>query len=480
MAGADWSLPTTGSNYTDVLAYLKSRDEDAATLFATVATNIATSSIRYVRASNKFQEWDGAVWNDKVLAIAGGGTGGATTSAARTALGLGSIATQDNNAVSITGGSISGVTMSASVITSGTLALNRGGTGASLSLGAAGKVLRVNDAASAVDFLDVLWANITKTGSSLADLATRSASDLSSGTLPDARFPSTLPAISGVNLTAVNAAHVNVQEDTTTNSTFNITWVNANSGNLTIQTSSTKLTFNPSTGNLTATLFTGNLTGNVTGTASVATRVTVQEDTSTNSNFNITWVNANSGNVIVQTSSTKLYFNPSTGLLTATGFSGNLNASNLVAGTLSSSRVAAFNGYSANIVAAGPIAYVGNDPIIFDTEIYDTYGDFNLGTSTFTAPVTGKYLFTACVKIRNVAGGARVLNLLLVTSNRTYYSPASSSIAVGNEYTFQLDVIADMDIADTAYVAINSVGGDASIMGDASNMVTYFIGRLMP
>jgi hypothetical protein len=45
------------------------------------------------------------------LAVADGGTGASTAAAARTNLGLGSIATQDSDAVSITGGSISGVTM---------------------------------------------------------------------------------------------------------------------------------------------------------------------------------------------------------------------------------------------------------------------------------------------------------------------------------------------------------------------------------
>ncbi|HEY0966927.1 MAG TPA: hypothetical protein VGD88_06030 [Opitutaceae bacterium] len=52
------------------------------------------------------------------------------------------------------------------------------------------------------------WADVSKTGSSIADLTTRSASDLSSGTLPDARFPATLPALSGVNLTALNASNL--------------------------------------------------------------------------------------------------------------------------------------------------------------------------------------------------------------------------------------------------------------------------------
>lgn len=55
---------------------------------------------------------------------------------------------------------------------------------------------------------DYTWAQIDKTTSSLANLTTRSASDLSSGTLPDARFPATLPAASGVNLTALNATNL--------------------------------------------------------------------------------------------------------------------------------------------------------------------------------------------------------------------------------------------------------------------------------
>ena len=40
------------------------------------------------------------------------------------------------------------------------------------------------------------------------DLANISASNLTSGTIPDARFPSTLPAISGANLTGVSSPEV--------------------------------------------------------------------------------------------------------------------------------------------------------------------------------------------------------------------------------------------------------------------------------
>jgi hypothetical protein len=67
----------------------------------------------------------------------------ADASAQRTTLGLGTIATQNANAVSITGGSITGIT---------DLALADGGTGASLADPAANAVLGWNDTANVVGF----------------------------------------------------------------------------------------------------------------------------------------------------------------------------------------------------------------------------------------------------------------------------------------------------------------------------------------
>jgi len=59
---------------------------------------------------------------DGIIAINNGGTGATTATAARTALGLGTIAVQNTTAVSITGGTITGIT---------DLAIADGGTGAS-------------------------------------------------------------------------------------------------------------------------------------------------------------------------------------------------------------------------------------------------------------------------------------------------------------------------------------------------------------
>ena len=107
---ADWSLPTLSSLYTDFLAEVDARLDDSATMFLGGPTNQPVGSIRYFRSTNVFQEWDGAAWVDKVLSIAGGGTGATTAAGVRTNLGLGSMAVQNANAVNITGGSLTGIT----------------------------------------------------------------------------------------------------------------------------------------------------------------------------------------------------------------------------------------------------------------------------------------------------------------------------------------------------------------------------------
>jgi hypothetical protein len=87
------------------------------------------------------------------------------------------------------------------VFPDGTVQITAGGNGAVNSVfGRTGVVVAATN--------DYTWAQINKTTSSLADLTTRSASDLSSGTLPDQRFPAILPAVSGANLTALNASNL--------------------------------------------------------------------------------------------------------------------------------------------------------------------------------------------------------------------------------------------------------------------------------
>ena len=120
-----------------------------------------------------------------------------------------------------------------------------------------------------------------------ASLTSLNATQLTTGTVPDARFPATLPAASGANLTALNASNlstglvaparlatsgtpdattflrgdsvwasaaVSITDNTATNSTFFPVFTSVTSGSIVgANTSSTKLTFNPSSGLLTST-----------------------------------------------------------------------------------------------------------------------------------------------------------------------------------------------------------------------------------
>lgn len=136
---ADWNLPILTSAYATVWhPSILARDVDAITLQIAAITNPPTGAFRYVRASDKFQEWSGAAYVDKVLSLAGGGTGGSSAATARTSLGLGDMATQDSTAVAITGGSLAGngsglTSLNATNLASGTVPTARLGTGAASS-----------------------------------------------------------------------------------------------------------------------------------------------------------------------------------------------------------------------------------------------------------------------------------------------------------------------------------------------------------
>jgi len=168
-------------------------------------------------------------------------------------------------------------------------------------------------------------------------------------------------------------AYATVTDDVTTNAVRYPLFADQTTGNLaTTLVSSTKYNFNPSSGLLTATAFSGSgasltslpagqlsgtipsgvlgnsslyigttsialnrsssaqsLTGvNIDGsagsattatTATNATNVAITDDTSTAAEMYLSWVTTSTGNLPIKVSSTKLKFNPSTGVLTATG-----------------------------------------------------------------------------------------------------------------------------------------------------------------
>ena len=175
---------------------------------------------------------------------------------------------------------------------------------------------------TAPSFAGNLTGDLSGDGSSITNL---NADNLSSGTVPDARFPATLPTASGANLTSLNAS--NLGSGTVPDARFPATLPSASGANLTSLNAS-----NLSSGTVaTARLASGTansgtyLRGDQTW-AAVSSGLTITNDTSTNSTFYPTFTSATSGSISGETvSSSKLTFNPSTGKLTVTGFTASSN-----------------------------------------------------------------------------------------------------------------------------------------------------------
>ena len=100
--------------------------------------------------------------------------------------------------------------------------------------------------------------------------------------------------------------------------------------------------------------------------------------------------------------------------------------------------------------------------ITYSTEIFDQGADYNHSTYTFTAPVTGKYQFNITTRADNIDQGADYYQIRLFTSNRWYYSPIIDPGQFAGDvpyWSFSRSVLADMELGDTAYVAIYQGGG---------------------
>lgn len=94
--------------------------------------------------------------------------------------------------------------------------------------------------------------------------------------------------------------------------------------------------------------------------------------------------------------------------------------------------------------------------VICDTEVYDQAADFNLATSTFTAPITGKYHFDGAVLIE---GGTQIdlARVGVNTSNNFFKTtmPRTPGSITGADNG--IVILADMDAADTAVLTVEAV-----------------------
>jgi hypothetical protein len=121
-----------------------------------------------------------------------------------------------------------------------------------------------------------------------------------------------------------------------------------------------------------------------------------------------------------------------------------------------------------------------NDVVEFDDEHFDQGSNFNVGTYTFTAPVTGKYQFNVTLTLGTVDLDADYMYLKLVTDNREYRGgylfPAAYDTDL-DDLSISMSVLADMTAGHTAFVEVYQTGGNASTVKSAAGL-SHFSGFL--
>ena len=206
----------------------------------------------------------------------------------------------------------------------------------------------------------------------------------------------------------------------------------AATGNLAPKSGS-NLTFNSNTGLLTATLFAGALTGNVTGTASIATTVTVSDNESTNESNVILFAAgaAGSGNLGVEADGNMTY-NPSTGIITATGFAGALTGNVTGTSSIATSVTVADESSDTACFPLFATAATGDLPPKSGTNL-----TFNSSTGLLTAT-----LFAGALT-GNVTGTASIATTVTVSDNESTNESNVILFAAGAAGSGNLGVEAD-------------------------------------
>jgi len=117
-------------------------------------------------------------------------------------------------------------------------------------------------------------------------------------------------------------------------------------------------------------------------------------------------------------------------------------------------------------------------PIAMGTEIFDVGANF--ASSTFTAPVTGKYQLNLSIYLENVDTAASYILVGIITSNRNYINIVAPKYASDPAYLTQnISTLADMDASDTATLFYQQSGGAAQIDVGADPRASFFQGYLV-
>jgi hypothetical protein len=359
------------------------------------SANVITANGSALTALNATAITSGTIPNANTTAAS---ANGASTIVARDASGnfVANVITANGSALTA---------LNATAITTGTLSNDR--TTAASANGASTIIAR--DASGNFTANTATLTTVTGAGSGLTTL---NATALTSGTVPDARFPATLPAVSGVNLTSLNAS--NIASGTLANGRTTAVATNGAS----------TIVARDASGNFAA----GTITAALTGTASNATVL------QTARNFEI------SGGATASAVS----FNGSAGVnLNVTA----MNASLISTGTLANARTTAASANGASTIVAR-----------------DASGNFTANVGTFTT-VTGAGSGLTSLNASNISSGTvPTARLGSGTANATTFLRGDSTYAT----------VAASPAGSNTQVQYNNAGsfaGSANLTFDGTNLV---------
>jgi hypothetical protein len=467
----------------------------ATTAIAIDSSQITSGTIASSLLSNSYTGITGVgtltagTWNASLISPTYGGTGasnltgylyanGASAATASTTIpntsisGLGTMSTQNANNVSITGGSITGTPLSGSTVGGTTITASTQFSGPGIGLTGTATSLNIGGNASTVtngvyttgSYSNPAW--ITSILGSIVSGAVASATAAtnvaggSTGALPYQTGASVSTFLSlgtlGYVLTAGASAPTYVAQSTlsvgsastATSATTATNLANGIASQIPYQTGAgvTSFVANGTTGQV--------LTSNGTSAPSwttISASVTVTDDTSTNSTRYPLFASSTSGSLsTVYASSTKYQYNPSTGTLSATIFSGSgasltsLNASQVSAGTLAVGN----GGTGLTSLTAGYIPF-GNG-----TGSLSSY-------SGLTYNATNNTLATPTLSITSITSVTPALSF-----NAANTSVASGASVAGNYLQSLFQNSSNTAGASVNYVLSNNLGTDSSYYGE--------------
>lgn len=401
-------------------------------LTATLA-NVTTANVANMQSAN-VTITGGSITGITDLAIADGGTGASTASGARTNLGLGTLATQDANNVSISGGIIANVTLDNVTVDVETLS-NVTLVNVSVTSGTFTGITAANIAGANISSGNATLTNVTATQ---ANLTTANV-----GTLQTANLQITGGSVSGVSFANVTISSGNASLTNVTATQANLTTANIG----TVQTASLQATGGTansismasvtiSSGNATftnvtatqANVTTANVANLQTANAQITGGTITASDITLNAQGDVRFADADSSNWVAFQGPATVATNVTWTLPATDGTSGQVLSTN-GSGTLSWS--AGGGGGTGDVV--GPASSTDNAFARFDL----TTGKL-LQNSNATLSDAGAPIFVGSVDISGTSASGADLKLYEDTDNGTNYVAFKAAASIPANVTWTL------------------------------------------